>query len=656
MGSSVNIIMATREKTIVYGFPTRTANTSNAVAFDMTQITVTIPESSPTFTSVYLEVGFMDLITATGGTITEHRCSLRLGDAGYTTITETDNIAHSGENLGGVLGPFDFTSHFTTNWTGTSMTCDVQLYFDQSTGTTLGMNNITVMLYVTYTYDDNTATNPTQAKTVRIPLESLTTVLSTTANSNFGTSQIPNLTGVGGMLPESSVDIKSYFFVIEGNTNVANNATDMIVTTNVDSGTSNAFGLIENALASDRFIRLIHWFNPASPPSTGTTHNFQLWCNVASRFNHACVDLVVTYTFDAFTTTRVVNSLQIPIEISSPLGVTTTAEASRFKRDIFVMEPGTITLHQSAYRLNWNISATPTVINTRAGGQSYRDYTSNASVACGMYSLQQRIDSGGSQGAGITLARGNNSITIDAYATNVNNQATNLMGYITLNYSSDVGSGGIGQHNHTVYKTLINWDAFLSDRVRVNNYSFSIPEANYWIVSSGFLFIQWVATASQAVTFDVECLGSEGKGGGYYDIYADAYQADAERACSLVWMRGRDVFKRFPNDNVGERLDIETARDYRLFTTTTSSNGMVVVVTYHSFSWTVSGSITNSNGVDDIVLNLIRVADNEIVQTQTVAHSATSYSFTVYNNAEQYYVTAHQDSTHKSVSQKGTPA
>jgi hypothetical protein len=85
----------------------------------------------------------------------------------------------------------------------------------------------------------------------------------------------------------------------------------------------------------------------------------------------------------------------------------------------------------------------------------------------------------------------------------------------------------------------------LSDRNRINSWGFPITAENYWMMGSGFCFVQWVATIGEAITFDTQCLPGEAKGAGYLDIYADAYQADAERGCSLVWMRGRDVFKRW---------------------------------------------------------------------------------------------------------------
>jgi hypothetical protein len=477
--------------------------------------------------------------------------------------------------------------------------------------------------------------------------------MSTTANTNFGSAnQIPILTGGSGMLPEASVTIRDYFVLIEGNISGATTTTSTTLRANINSGGSPlVFGAEAMNLASDVFCRYIY---KPSVPDTTATHNFQLWSNVANRFSTMCAELIVTYEFNASTTTSVCNSILIPIDIASPLGHTTSSEASRFKRSIFTVEPGTITLRQSSFRLNFNMAASPGTLGMKSGSQSYRNYTPIGNVTCGQFCLQQRIDSEGIQGAGIALVRGKNEFVLDAYCTSAINEATNIMGYILLNYTSGVGSEGIGQNTHNIYKKMLDWESLLSDKTNISNYSFSIPETNYRLIAVGFEFIQWVSTASNAITFDAQCLSGEGKGAGYYDIYADAYQADLERACTQVWMRGRDIFKRSPDDNIEERIDIETARNYRLFTTTTTSNGMICVCAYHSFTWTVSGNISGSNGVDDIVLELIRADDRLLVQTQTVAQNVTSYSFTVYNDTENYYVVGRQGSTNLGISAVST--
>lgn len=627
--------MATREKSVCFAFPMTTALVADAVVTNLSQITLYIPESSPTFTSVFVEVGFQDAITATGGTVNEHRVGLRLGAAAYTTFTETDDLTNTGENMAGVIGPVDFTSHFNTNWTGTNMTCDLQVYFDQNTGTTLGMNNVTALVWVTYTYDDAAAT---QIKTVALPMESLIGALPTT-QTNFGTNQIPQLTS-GGILPEAGVTIRDWFIVIEGNESTSA-PTDFTLSAAIDGGAATTFMNQESALASDRFCRWI--YRPSAPDPT-EAHNFQLWASTP-RCNHVTATLYVTYEFTLAGTTRVLNSIQLSAEMASPLGLTTTAEASRFSRTVSVQEPGTITMRQSAFRMNWNVPATVTSIRWRAGAQAYRNYTPAAGVVAGMFSMQQRLDSGSAQGAGMTLSRGRNDLIIDGYSTNAGTEATNINGRVILNYESDLSAEGIGAHHHTVFKVMNAWDGLLVDQVRLNSKSFAIPETNYWLSGAGFVLTLW-NTVVGGISFDAECLSGEGKGGGYYDIYTDMYSSDAELGCSQIWARGRDIYKRFPADVGEDRVDIETARDYRMYSPSVIRFGIVQYATYHSMTWSAAGDITGNDVALPTDLQLVHANTGEVLQETTLAAGVTAFDFAVNDNTDDYFVSAYQDGTH----------
>ena len=106
--------MATRLKTVEYWVPATTSTITDATVTNLTQITIYLPETgTKTFRKVKMTTYFSDVITATGGTITEYRTALRLGAAGYTTVTNTNDITNSGENIFGCVTA-DFTSHFTT--------------------------------------------------------------------------------------------------------------------------------------------------------------------------------------------------------------------------------------------------------------------------------------------------------------------------------------------------------------------------------------------------------------------------------------------------------------------------------------------------------------------------------------------------------------
>lgn len=636
--------MATREKTICYSFPMTTTLVADAVMTNLSQITIYVPEANPTFTSVFAEVGFQDAVTATGGTITEHRVGLRLGIASYATITELDDIAHSGEGLAGVIGPIDFTSHFNNNWeiegAGGSATCDLQVYFDQSTGTTLGMSNVTAIIYITYTYDDTAAT---QIKTVRIPMEHVNAL--PTTETQIGTNQIPQLTGVGGFLPEAGVVIRDWFIVAEANETVNNATTDWTLSFRTDTDTTYVCQTQESALGTDRYCRWV--YKPTSVPSPTAAHQWKAWSSVSNRAPNICFTLYVTYEFTLAGTSRVLNSLLLPVEIGSPLASTTSALASRFHRTLLIAEPGTINLQQSAFRINYNQTGSTGTFYWRAGAQSYGTYNSViANTVAGMFCIQKRIDSSSAGGSGVSLARGINTMIIDGYSSSASVDMTNVTGYIILNYESDLSSSGIGAHNHTVLKSIFSWDAAATDLTVLSSRSMPIPETNYYLTSAGFMMTIWQSGSSNSLNLDAQCLSGEGKGGGYYDIYGDAFQGDAERGCTQTWARGRDVFKRFPNDADPERLDIETARNYRMYTSATTSCGVMTMLTYQSMTWTIAGTISGHNASLPSEVSLINADSGELRQKTTLAAGVTAFSFTVNDNTEDYYVSVYQDGTH----------
>ena len=275
--------MATRLKTVKYAFPALASLTNNSLT-TLTQTTIYLPENSKTFKSVTAHVTMDDIVTATGGSLTTKTLNLRLGAATYTSIANANTLTNSGENASFWLSA-DFTSHFATNWTGTSMTCDFQLQINQSTGTTLGMVNVCVTLDITYEYDD---TSTTHIKTVMLPLNAPTGAIATTATTY---DTIPAL---DTYLPEASKAYRNIFLVMQGNEarNAATTAHTMTIRVGSASVTTGSY---EGSLASDRFFRYVYNLT-STYPSTAATQTFQPTATVA-RVNHFQAYLVVTYEF-----------------------------------------------------------------------------------------------------------------------------------------------------------------------------------------------------------------------------------------------------------------------------------------------------------------------------------------------------------------------
>jgi hypothetical protein len=631
--------MATRLKTVKYAFPIL-SSIADATTTNFTQITLYIPESSPSFKAAICTVMADDIITATGGTITEWRVGLRLGAASYTTNTNTNDIVNSGENMspGFVV---DFTSHFTSNWSGSSMTCDVQVYIDQITGTTLGYVNGTCELEITYEYDDTSATH---VKTVEIPLDAPVGTLAT-SKPGTATATIPAL---DTFLAENSKTIRSYYIVVQGNDAITG-TTDMTLSMEIDTLGVNTSGNHEAALNSDRFFRYIYSLT-GSVPATNTTHSFYIWASLA-KFNHLQVTLVVTYEFTVSGTTGVTNSIKVPFAFIGIPGGTTSSDCSRVTLKVWVEEPTTIGILQSAVYLFWE-QVGATAYQVRVNSASFTAYTDAAATVCGSVACMYRCESA------ITLARGLNTITIDVYRT-----TTTLMGPVSgvllLNYSSGVSSQGIGAHNHTVVFNVKDYGTAAGANLwNVSAMALGIPESSYFINSFGFQNTT-IQTAGATVlgTTDLERLSAEG--GVTWDSADNRVVAatDNEVGVRIFYQNETPVVKQFPSDlrkwNDLSRLDIETSRRYRV-----TIQGIVAgwvasaaIVTYHSIGFTVGDSVSGSGG-GTVNLYLQNSDGVRLLSTSRVGNG--TFSFTWYDNTANVYVDAYEDTTHLGRSEPGT--
>lgn len=630
--------MAQRVKTLWYATEKSDATVADATLTALPQITVYAENSTRTFRSAMVWIHFSDMSTVTGGTVGEHRVACSVNAAGATTVTETDDISNSGENMSGWLGPFDFTSHFVTNFPAAdSATLDLSVYFDISTGTGLTTNNIGALIAVTYEFDDSAAT---QYASAIIPMESLVGAMAT-SESEIGTNQIPQLTGSGGLLENvANVVVRQQFFVVEGNDASAATATNYTFTARIDSGTTHTYQTTVKTLGSDSYRAFIH----IESPSTSAAHAWKTWTVSAARLNMASHTMYVTYEFTTAGTTEWLNSIMLPFEIVSPMGGTTSTDQSRYERTFLIEEPATITLKQSAVRLSFIGGAAPMAgLNFRMGAQSHRAYTPNNSMTCGGEALQQRIDSGSAQGAGVTLGRGNNTITVDVYRTDAADLGWNISGVVILNYKSGVASGGVWTHNHTTWWNILSWDAALTSMREATAVAPNVPETNYWTTALGYYMVHWDAAAANGLIWEAEVLNGEAADDGWRDLYADIFVKDAERGCQIVWCRARDDFKRYPNDPDSNRMALEGSRKYRYVNAATCAKGVAMVLTHHAITFSIAGTVSGSAG-GTVNINAYRTDTGELIDsTSRVGDGA--YSLTWYDNTIDVFTEAWESTT-----------
>lgn len=610
--------MATRLKTVKYAFPALASLTNNTLT-TLTQITIYLPETgTKTFRSVVATITMDDIVTATGGTITTKTANLRLGAAGYTSVANANTLTNSGENIS-LAWIQDYTSHFTTNWSGTSMTCDFQLQINQSTGTTLGMVNVCVTLDITYEYDD---TSTTQVKTVMIPLNAPVGAIATAATTY---DTIPAL---DTYLPEASKTYRNIHVVMQGNE--ARNAatTDHTMTVRVGSA-SETTGNYEGALASDRFFRYVYNVTSAYP-DTSTTQTFQPTATVA-RVNHFQAYLVVTYEYDESTSTSIMNSVMLPLAIDSPMGGTTSSDYQRATRELFIQETN-ITAGRIAFYAFWTQAAAIAGLNMRLGTGSFVAYTDTASVLCGSNAAMIRNDSA------VTLARGRNEFNVDVYRTDTADFGWNLSGFIIVNYSSDKHADGSGAHNHTVEWGIDQYGTAASDTFKVISATApTIPEANYFITALGVRLTHLSSTVPAGFIVHVERLSAEG-GVTWENVYQDQVSSDAEIGMYFAYAQMRTLFKRWTGDVASDRMDIETSRRWRRFNFAVAGwSGLSMLLTYHSITYTAADSITGFTGTVNLVLH--RSANGEKV-LETTRSGDGAYSFTWYDDTETLFVSA----------------
>ena len=617
--------MATRLKTVQYSFPVLASLTNNTLT-NMTQITVYLPETgTKTFRKVIAKVTADDIVTVTGGSVATRTVNLRLGAAAYTSLSNANTLTNSGENLS-VFCSADFTSHFTTNWTGTSMTCDVQVLMNQTTGTTLNMVNVCVTLDVTYEYDD---TSTTQVKTVWIPLNAPVAALAT-AKPGTATDTIPTL---DTYLPEASKTYRDIFIVVQGNEARNTATTDHTLSMQIDALTAQTSGAYAGALATDRWYRYI-WDITSLGMTTSATHGFYLWASVA-RANHPQVWMAVTYEFNATTTTSVMQSLMLPMEFNSPMGGTTSSDYQRATLELWVEEPATITLQRLAAFLFWDQSGNIGGLNARIGTGSFVAYTDTASVLAGGNGCMIRNDSGAA------LVRGRNTLQADIYRTDTTDLGENVCAFWIVNYTSGKHASGVGVHNKTVFWSLsTTGTAAAAETNTIAATAPSIPESSYFLTALGtrYEYITSSTGSPAGVSVLVERLAAEG-GVKWEKAYIDIGETDPEVGLHTCYSQVTDLFSRWVGDASSTRFGLQTARRWRtvLANNCTAFDTLELLFTYHSITYTVANSVSGFSGT--VYLDLCRTLTDEMVLSSTRSGDG-SFSFTWYDNTEYMFISA----------------
>lgn len=657
--------MATRIKTIEFASQTIITTLAAATNRDLTGSTnLFIPETGGTFAfkSVILQVQCSDDNAATAATLTNPVIAISLGGA-FNSATGANPVVNSGEEQEWTFTR-DITSYMNTTWSGISNPWYVRVNY-----TGLATANHSAKILITYQYDDTISTT-SQIKTIRIPIESTRTLLTTTYQTIGGATAIPAFKAPTSYLPETGITIRQIFVELWGNTGMASTGTFTWTSRFGGSTTINTYRAGTTTKNSAQWVKGICDITGLALTSATSLEGI-----VSTTTNRMCTvggQIVVTYEFDTTTSTVIYNSLLLgAVDTSGWIGGTTAADQGVWERQIYIEEPNTITLKESGLCLYQNDSAGYT-FNVAVSGDTTAQTTVQAYVntagtlQAGTYSMVHRIDAGGQKGqAGISLKRGKNLYRVQFYSGTAQ-AGWNLSGYLILNYTSGKHPNGVGVHAHSVYQHVADNITAGGSRITTSTaVSPTIPESQYYLL--GFLF--WVnysplgngATSTLDMNITVQAEVHSGEtflqgGNGWVNIYNGSTRSDSENQNGYIYAAARTNFTRWEGDPDQDRMNLRNPRKYRLDTGPLFTGSMGYWYTYNNINYTISGTCTgysgDGSGIDIDVFRIVATDKYEqILDLKTVAGG--TFSGTWVDNTDTLFVSARQDDTHVGRSMNG---
>jgi hypothetical protein len=164
-----------------------------------------------------------------------------------------------------------------------------------------------------------------------------------------------------------------------------------------------------------------------------------------------------------------------------------------------------------------------------------------------------------------------------------------------------------------------------------------IPEANYYLSALGTRLTHLSGTAPVGFIVQVERLVAEG-GIAWEVVYQDQVSSDSESGMFFAYSQMKSLFYRWPGDIGSDRMNVETARRWRLFNFAVAGwSDLTLLMTYHSITYTCADSISGFTGTVDIRLARSDTGER-VLETTRVGDGA--FSFTWYDNTELMFVTA----------------
>lgn len=621
--------MAIRQKTVEYVFQSEHTQVASAATQALSGITLYVPETgSRAFKSVALVLFARDDQGA-AATLSDITVGLSLGAAAPQSYSAASFGATGEAQSWHFL--WDVTGYFAANFgTGTSQTCGLTV-----TPTGPAINYYTAKLVITYEFQDSAAT--TRLKTVRIPIQShqgtLPTALTTLGTGN-GVANVPAL---DTYLPEAGKVYRQKWFEMEAQTAGFDSSTFSLRLA-LDAEAE----VIEPGHNQTMATGLLHrrvWVRDDMDPAT--THEFKVRASATNKFPNLGAFLCVTYEYNHSTTTTVMNSVIVPMDNPTAY-FGSTGDQQRLEGELWVEEPGTITIKDSAAIVRYHPNGTGT-ITMRAGAQADKTYSGQtASSTCGGTQIVHRLDTDGS---GITLARGRNTFSIDLEAVTPQNTNGFVGAAAIVNYTSGKASAGADAHNKSVFQ--VGQERQNTSNIRHN------PVTPYKPANEASAFLQGVAVEMNwqinrtdfGMTLSVERQAGEGPGAGFLPVGSWHMTTDNELVNEPMWVGCRGQFRRYAGDPDPARVDYWAARDWRLEATGNPGVWYGLWATYHCLTFTVSGTVNGYSSTGAGIAVRLHDATTGELRLSGTTTTGGAYSLTWYDSARQVYVDARQDDT-----------
>lgn len=578
------------------------------------------------------------------------RLSFDGGGSWVTGFTRTVAITASGELETEVLIA-DVTAAFNSNFSGASDTVRWGFYLDSSGSGIWYAASCVLHGY----YEFDASAHSTRLMSALIPIESTTTA-TTTSLAEIGSSQWPDLST---FCPEASKTFRQTALVLDCDF-VSAGTTDTPVALAMDSEAETSFGQLEASQQSDGHVRYT-WIR--NDLSTSAAHAIKWRHTAGGALQRGGGYLIVNYEYDASSSTQVLVSIQPGWSDDTCNTLPTSSTPFVEAMDLWIEEPGTITMRQSgASAILQPYNTTITNFYFGIGDQSVRTYALGSANQVDHLTVYQRMDSGSAQGAALTLARGRNLIYVAGSHANLS-RCSCWGGMVFLNYVADKPSQGVEAKNRTLWYCL---DPALDGAISTDQNrtpwqptALSLRNANYFLNNAvATIIMSLVQYSYHGNAIMVERVEGEGAGEGWKRIGSGVGMTPNERLNVVDPHDATWIWKRWAGDPRYDRLDIEATRYWRYTCTSPGLASLFSTATVHNITFTKSGTVSDYADADGAGLTVEWFWNNPDSGWEKCGESTTTaggdFTFTWYDNTAEMFASVREDATHIGRSEKGT--